>query len=321
MQFYIDRRSLNDASIPADSPVSLILKQVPLDMTLNLILREHQLGYRLRNGVIMIASESDVQSQTEVRVYRVPDGMAEELAALIPATIATDNWREQVQMHVQGWRGPMGGGGGVGMVGGGMATGGAGMPGMPGGLGQAGLGGGGMGGVVAEPAGGMGPGMIRVFRGTLVISQTPEVHQKIEKLIDDLASAGAMDPQPHRGAIGSSDSGGGGDGSLSGRGGYGGVGGTGFGGGRGGYGGVGRPSTGRAGYGGTEAPSTKTDLAPPNNRKRRPSSDPRDGSGSVPPDSGSGSAGPASPGASRFGPSGPDPVARGTRGAVRRRRF
>jgi hypothetical protein len=102
VQFYVDPRSLNEAGIATDSPVTLALKDVPLDMILSVMLRERQLGYRLRNGVIMIASESDVQSQTEVRVYRIPDGMAEELAALIPATIATDHWREPVRMNLLG---------------------------------------------------------------------------------------------------------------------------------------------------------------------------------------------------------------------------
>ena len=52
------------------------------------------------------------------------------------------------------------------------------MPGgAPGGMGMGGMGG-------LEEGGGV--GSIRVFRGVLVVSQTPEVHQKIEKLLDDL---------------------------------------------------------------------------------------------------------------------------------------
>ncbi len=57
------------------------------------------------------------------------------------------------------------------------------MPGgAPGGMGMGGMGG--LGGGGLEEGGGV--GSIRVFRGVLVVSQTPEVHQKIEKLLDDL---------------------------------------------------------------------------------------------------------------------------------------
>jgi hypothetical protein len=228
VQFYIDKRSLSDAGVPADAPTTFQLKAVPLDMVLDLMLRENQLGYRIRNGVVVIASESDIQSQTDVRVYRVPEGMAGELAALIPATIATDHWREQVQMQIHGLGGAAGNM--PGMMGG--AAGAPGMPAGPGATGEGfgGFGGGGIGGgFIADPMGGGGSGMIRVFRGTLVIAQTPEVHQKIEKLIEDLTSAGAMEPQ--RGAAGYGAEGG-------------------YGRGTGGYGGSRAPADG-AGYGRT----------------------------------------------------------------------
>ncbi len=156
IQYYIDKRSLTDASIPEDAPVSLHLKNVPLEMVLDLVLRQANLGYRIRNGVVMIASEQDVQSQTEARVYRVPEEAAMELLTLIAETIEPHSWRDDPQVRPGMFRG----GGGGGMMGG---------PGMGGGLGDAG-----------------GPGSIRPFRGVLVVSQTPEVHEKIEKLLKDL---------------------------------------------------------------------------------------------------------------------------------------
>jgi hypothetical protein len=144
-------------------------------MVVELILRQLGLDYRIRNGVIMVASEQDIQSQTEVRVYELPLGgienglsLAGELADLIPATIDIHSWQATPQAHGQA------GYGGGGFGGGGFAA--------PGG-------GGGLGGESS------GVGTIRVFRGTLVISQTPEVHQKIEKLLDDLSKTGALNPQ------------------------------------------------------------------------------------------------------------------------------
>ena len=188
VQFHIDKQSLEDASINNDTPVTLRLQNVPAEMVLDLILRQAKLGYRLRHGVILVASEEDVQSQTEVRVYRVPEGMAEELAALIPDTIDAQLWsghtviidprgRRRAGYGSMGApsRGGYGGGGGYGAPGYGAAEF---APGE-----------------ITENVGGGGAGTIRVFRGTLVISQTPEVHQKIEKLLTDLTGAGAMDPQ------------------------------------------------------------------------------------------------------------------------------
>jgi HAAS domain-containing protein len=187
VQFFIDFRSLNEASIPIDSPVTLNLKRVPAEMLLELMLHQLQLGYTVRNGLIIVSTEEALANRAEVRVYKVPDGGAEELAQLIPATIEPHSWRfTPVPAGLIGG-GAVGGGyiGGMmpGMAGpqgiGTPATGGE-ASGMPSGLGGAGMGG--FGGL--EDSGGV--GSIRVFRGVLVVSQTPEVHQKIEKLLDDL---------------------------------------------------------------------------------------------------------------------------------------
>jgi hypothetical protein len=256
VQFYIDKQSLEGASIRPDAPITLSLKKVPAEMVLDLILRQLKLDYRLRNGVVMVASAADVQAQTEVRVYRVREGMAEELAALIPDTIDAHLWSgHTVITDPRGRRragygsmdAPSGGygGGRYGSSAGGYGAGGPGE------------------GEVAETVGGGGAGTIRVFRGTLVISQTPEVHQKIEKLLDDLTGAGAMDPQKRSDGPGVDRTGmmpgGPPQEAIAGESGYGqagqsGYGGTGYGQtGQPGYGrtGRGQPGYGRGGYGST----------------------------------------------------------------------
>jgi hypothetical protein len=196
VQFHIDKQSLENASVNNDTPVTLRLKNVPAEMLLDLILRQANLGYRLRNGVILVASKEDIQSQTEVRVYELPVGgfeegvgLAEELAALIPATVEVNNWSEHTV--VVGPRGRRRAGFG--------SAGAAGSSG--GGYGSTGYGATGYGAVElregesGESVGGGGVGTIRVFRGTLVVSQTPEVHQKIEKLLNDLSATGALNPE------------------------------------------------------------------------------------------------------------------------------
>jgi hypothetical protein len=309
VQFHIDKQSLENASTNSDTPVTLRLQNVPAEMVLDLILRQAKLGYRLRNGVILVASAEDVQSQTEVRVYELPVGgyedgvgLAEELAALIPATVEVNHWSEHpVVVAPNGSRqagyGSMSAPGGVGIGGYGAAGG----YGSVGGSGE-----------LIESVGGGGVGTIRVFRGTLVISQTPEVHQKIEKLLADLSTAGALNPQrledlraakpdlggyggptgsPHQGHPGYGQTGqqghgqtgygatGGGYGGTgyggtgygqtggpTGRGGYGATGGSrgGYGStsGRGGYGATGRAGADRPGYGRTPASSPAAEGAP-----------------------------------------------------------
>ena len=173
VQYYLDKRSLRDSDINQDAPVTLDLEEVPFGMVLDLMLRELGLGYRIRNGVIVVASETDMQSKTEVRVYELPLGgveegvsLAHELALLIPATIEIQSW--QSHMAPTNVYGDGGFGGAFG---------------------------GGMGGEMGMGAPETGIGTLRVFRGTLVVSQTPEVHQRIEKLLEDLSNTGALNPQ------------------------------------------------------------------------------------------------------------------------------
>jgi hypothetical protein len=171
VQHYIDQRSLRDAGVDSDAAVTLNLDNVPFSMVLDLMLRELSLGYRIRNGVIVIASEEDVRSQTEVRVYEVPEEDAQSLLWLIAETIEPDSWRPDPQ--VRPGNNPYGYG--------------AAAP-------QGGFGG------VADPSG---PGSIRAYRGVLVVSQTPEVHQKIEKLLSDLNRV--LIDRPRRGAAGAAE--------------------------------------------------------------------------------------------------------------------
>ena len=77
IQFYIDRKSMGVEGIAEDVPVSFNLKDVPGEMILDLVLRELGLAYTIRSGVVMVASKSDIQSQTEVRVYPVTNGAEE----------------------------------------------------------------------------------------------------------------------------------------------------------------------------------------------------------------------------------------------------
>jgi len=122
---YVDPQGLQDADKTLASTVSIALEGIPLKTTLRLLLKQLNLTYTVKDGLLTITSSSSEDQPTEIRVYQVAD------LAIIPLSL-------------------MGGGGGGGMggggMGGGMGGGGMGGGGM-GGMGGGGMGGGGMGGM------------------------------------------------------------------------------------------------------------------------------------------------------------------------------
>ena len=119
---YVDPQGLQDADKTMASTVQISLEGIPLKTTLRLLLKQLNLVYTVKDGLLTITSNSSEDQPTEIRVYQVAD------LAIIPLSLMG------------------GGGGGGGMGGGGM--GGGGMGGMGGGgMGGGGMGGGGMGGM------------------------------------------------------------------------------------------------------------------------------------------------------------------------------
>ena len=127
LQFYIDRRTLEEEGVAIDAPnVTINLRQVPLEMGLRLVLQQQDLDYSLDHGVIVVSTK-DAISQPDrliVRVYPVAD-----LVDPIPATEETGERAGGKGAGGTGMRRGFGGGrfGGAGMGGGGMGGGGFGM--------------------------------------------------------------------------------------------------------------------------------------------------------------------------------------------------
>jgi hypothetical protein len=126
---YVDPIGLQEAEKTLASPVTLDLEGIPLKTSLRLILKQLDLTYTVKDGLMTITSEKADDQPTEIRVYPVAD------LAIIPLSL-------------------MGGGGGG--MGGGMGGMGGGMGGMGGGMGGMGGGMGGMGGGMGGMGGGMG---------------------------------------------------------------------------------------------------------------------------------------------------------------------
>jgi len=132
----LNTKTLNDAGINPDTPVTKNLKGITLRSALRLMLKELDLTYVVRDEVLQITTPDDAESQLVTKVYPVGD-------LVVPIGINSN-------LFGLGGMGGMNGGGGMdGGMGGGM------MGGMGGGMGG-GMMGGGMGG------GMMGGGMFSI---------------------------------------------------------------------------------------------------------------------------------------------------------------
>jgi hypothetical protein len=78
VQFYINRRALDDEAASDDAPISLKLKNVRLETVLDLALEQANpnLAYQERDGVLMISTLQALEGATEVRVYNCRDLLA-----------------------------------------------------------------------------------------------------------------------------------------------------------------------------------------------------------------------------------------------------
>ena len=132
LQFYIDRKALGDAGIPLDVPLLVELENISREMALDLTLRQADLTYYVRDGVIIITTPSALEQIAETIVYPAADLLnpgktREDLVDLITSTVTPESW---------------------------------------------------------DHNGGL--GVVRAFRGALVVTHNPNVHRKIERLLNEL---------------------------------------------------------------------------------------------------------------------------------------
>jgi hypothetical protein len=73
----ISRRALDDVGIAADIPVRAHLESIPLRSALNSILRELDLAYVVREGVLVITTNEDAHARMSTKVYDVSRLLAE----------------------------------------------------------------------------------------------------------------------------------------------------------------------------------------------------------------------------------------------------
>jgi hypothetical protein len=69
----MDGKSINESGITSDTPITFHLKDVPAEMVLRLIFRDIGLTYCLDNGVIIVTTPDEAESRLETQVYRIDD--------------------------------------------------------------------------------------------------------------------------------------------------------------------------------------------------------------------------------------------------------
>jgi len=197
LETFVQRNDLGAAEISLDTQVTLKFRHVRADTLLDLALRQvsPELGYTIRDGIVIISTKNALSEGQVVRVYNCRDllSLAEAApAAGSPETPAT----------------PMPGGTGAATKGGPYGRYPAGGPRPAGSGGYGGLGGGGIMVLPATPAeqlqqvirttiapetwdGSGGSGTMEEFTGLIVVNHSEEVHDRLERMLQMLREATA----------------------------------------------------------------------------------------------------------------------------------
>lgn len=96
VQSYVDRIALADSGGDETTPVKVKLNAIPLEMGLGLTLSNLQLGYRLRHGVMIVSTKSQLDQDLDTRVYRVSvrRESVDDLIELITSMVDPASWDE-----------------------------------------------------------------------------------------------------------------------------------------------------------------------------------------------------------------------------------
>lgn len=208
VQFYVDRKQVDDAG--ADAKINLKLRSVRLDMLLDLALKQAELGYFVDDGIVIVTTQAEIDTRMEVRVYNCSDLLElprpKRTRTTTPPGAKTSGGQgggffSTPSSDLDAFRVQFGGGAGETPPAGGGGAGALGADGAGAGLGSP---------VAGEDvelidvlrtnikpeswkeAGG--PGDVSEYRGLLIVSQTAEVHRRIEQLLELLRATAKEKP-------------------------------------------------------------------------------------------------------------------------------
>lgn len=214
-KFYLDVKALETTGITPDSPVTFSMSQIRLSTLLDLMLRTLDLTYLEKDDILIITTNEEAESALVIHVYDCRDLLAMEAPPgsdkFIPASAMRAGGggffaiEEQVASQATSGDGAQ--------VPGSGGTPGATSSGLGGGFGMGGQG-------TVEPVSEHdlrarklmnimttnvdaqswdevgGPGSISEYNGLIVVTQTGQVHQKVERVLDMLReAAGIAEPE------------------------------------------------------------------------------------------------------------------------------
>jgi hypothetical protein len=211
VQIFLNRKMIENEGLSLDDPVTINLKNVRLDMLLDLALEQassNSLAYVERDGILIVSTQANLEGASEVRVYNCRD--------LLSDGFKNDAGKAAAGITGEGIPGIPGGGLGGAMPAGAAAPGlVGGPPGMGGGYGggMGGMGGGEMAPLTesqqraeslkqliqtaVKPAswsevGGI--GTISEYNGLIVINHDAKTHKQVENVLRMLREAAGLEP-------------------------------------------------------------------------------------------------------------------------------
>lgn len=211
VQIFLNRKAIENEGLTLDEPVTINLKNVRLDMLLDLVLEQASdsgMTYVERDGILIVSTMTNLEGASEVRVYNCRD--------LLSDGFKNDAGKAAPGIPGAGMPMPSGGFGGAmpaGAPGAAAPGAGGGPPAMGGGLG-----GGGMGGGESAPlseaqqraeslkqliqtavkpsswadVGGI--GTISEYNGLIVINHDAKTHKQVENVLKMLREAAGLEP-------------------------------------------------------------------------------------------------------------------------------
>ena len=109
VQIVVSQKRLEEASVSPDTPITKTLHSLPLESILRRVLADLELGFIVRDNVLLITTPEDIESQLDTRVFPVLDLVTQlgrrpqgasanaerdyvSLIDTITCTIAPDTW-------------------------------------------------------------------------------------------------------------------------------------------------------------------------------------------------------------------------------------
>jgi hypothetical protein len=106
IEIQLDNKALEESGVATDTQIAHKLKGISLRSALQLVLRDIELTYVIRDEVLLITSAANAETILEVRIYAVGDllhahgqpigsrSLAEQLKEVIASTVAPNTWAE-----------------------------------------------------------------------------------------------------------------------------------------------------------------------------------------------------------------------------------